>query len=82
MRFLQIILLTTVTLLCPLLASAYVGPGAGIGLIGALGGLIVAILLAFGVILIWPVRMMLRKRKARAAAEAGAIAEIKDGIED
>jgi hypothetical protein len=71
MRQFQKTLPIVFSLLCPTLAYAYVGPGAGIGLIGALGGLIVAILLAVGVILIWPLRMLLRKRKARAAALAG-----------
>jgi len=39
----------------------YVGPGAGMGALGALFGLIVSVLLALGVLLLWPVRMLLRK---------------------
>jgi hypothetical protein len=52
-------------------AVAYVGPGAGISVLGALWGLIVGIIMAVGVILFWPIRMMIRKRKA-AKAEAAA----------
>ena len=53
--------------LLPGLASAYVGPGAGISLLGSLWGLIVAVVLAIGMILFWPIRIMLRKRKAAQA---------------
>ena len=49
-------------------ASAYVGPGAGITVIGALWGLIAGVAVAIGVILFWPIRMMLRKRKANKEA--------------
>jgi hypothetical protein len=45
-------------------AAAYVGPGAGIGVVGALWGLIVGVVMAVGVILFWPIRMMIRKAKA------------------
>lgn len=52
-------------------ALAYVGPGAGISLLGALWGVIVAVVLATGMVLFWPIRIMLRKRKAAKAAAAG-----------
>jgi membrane protein implicated in regulation of membrane protease activity len=51
-------------------AQAYVGPGAGLSLLGALWALLVAILAAVGFIFAWPIRKWLRKRKARRA-EAG-----------
>ncbi len=54
-------------MLSPGIAAAYVGPGAGISLLGALWGLIVGVVLAFGIILIWPIRMMLKKKRAREA---------------
>jgi len=50
----------------PEIAFAYVGPGAGISLIGALWGLIVGVVMALGIVLFWPIRIMLRKRKAAA----------------
>jgi len=57
----------------PGLALAYVGPGAGISMLGAFWGLVVGIVMALGVILFWPIRMMMRKRKAaREEAENNA----------
>ena len=49
--------------LTPLPALAYVGPGAGISMLGALIGVVAAILLAVAGILAWPIRAMLRKRR-------------------
>jgi len=40
---------------------AYVGPGAGLGALGALIGLVASILVALGVVLFWPIRMLLKK---------------------
>lgn len=57
-------------------AFAYVGPGAGISLLGALWGLVIGVVAAIGIILFWPVRVMLRKRKA--AREATAVADAHD----
>lgn len=56
-------------------AAAYVGPGAGISVLGALWGLIVGVVMAVGVILFWPIRTMLRKKKAAKAEAAAADAE-------
>lgn len=41
---------------------AYVGPGAGLSLIGALWGLVAAIFVALGFVIIWPIRRMRRQR--------------------
>lgn len=54
-------------------AQAYVGPGAGLSLLGALWALLVAIFAAVGFILAWPVRKWLRKRKAQRAAKEGTV---------
>lgn len=45
----------------PPAAYAYVGPSAGVGLAGATIGFVVAVVSAVGVILSWPIRVMLRK---------------------
>jgi len=44
-------------------AFAYVGPGAGLTLLGALWGLIVAVVLSLGFILLWPLRKLMRRNK-------------------
>lgn len=43
-------------------AYAYIGPGAGIPILGSVIGLIVTVLLVIGAILIWPIRRILKKR--------------------
>jgi len=45
-------------------AQAYVGPGAGLSLIGALWGLVVAVGAAVGFVVLWPLRRALRGRRA------------------
>jgi hypothetical protein len=51
----------------PVAAMAYVGPGAGITLIGALWAVIVAFVFMVGGLVIWPLRALLRwRRNARA----------------
>jgi hypothetical protein len=49
-------------------AAAYIGPGAGITMLGALWGVIVAIALALAAVLFWPIRILLRKRRKPAGA--------------
>lgn len=44
-------------------ALAYVGPGAGITLIGALWGLIMAVVAALSFIVLWPIRRSLKRRR-------------------
>lgn len=55
-------------------ALAYIGPGSGISLLGGLWGILVAIVLAIGAILIWPIRYVFRRlrRKRRDASKANA----------
>jgi len=54
----------------PSLAAAYVGPGAGLSLLGALWALLIALGTALAFIVAWPLRKMLRRRRMeRAAAE-------------
>lgn len=57
----------------PLAAHAYVGPGAGLGLLAALWGLVAAVGVAVLYVVMWPIRRMRRRRKAeQAAAEKAA----------
>ncbi len=51
-------------------AMAYVGPGAGLTLIGSLIGLVVAIVTALAIILFWPIRALIRKIRGKKTAEA------------
>jgi len=51
-------------------AFAYVGPGAGLSLIGAFWALILAIFTAVFFLLAWPVRRLLRQRGRNRRAES------------
>ena len=44
-------------------ALAYIGPGAGLGALGAVLGFVIAILVAMLIVLSWPIRLLLRKLK-------------------
>ena len=46
-------------------AHAYVGPGAGLTMLGALWGVILALVFIIGGLLIWPVRAYLRRRNSQ-----------------
>lgn len=49
-------------------AHAYVGPGAGVTMLGALWGVILAIIFAVVGLLIWPIRALLLRLKKRGTA--------------
>jgi membrane protein implicated in regulation of membrane protease activity len=60
-------------------AAAYVGPGAGLSLIGAFWGLVVAVVAALSFIIIWPFRRMFRKgRQDRVPATPSGELEAQD----
>lgn len=64
------------TLLFSASAIAYIGPGAGISVLGSLLGIVVTIVVAIGAIVMWPLRKLLKKKRAAAAqaelSDAGA----------
>ena len=67
--------LTTILASCvlcflPLVANAYVGPGAGLSLLGALWALIVAIGAAVIFLFAWPIRRMRRRKREARELEA------------
>lgn len=51
-------------------ALAYIGPGAGVSLFGAAFGLIAAVVSALGFVLLWPIRSLLKKRRAATQAKS------------
>jgi membrane protein implicated in regulation of membrane protease activity len=66
MRLLAMAIIAALTLAAPP-AMAYVGPGAGLSLLGAFWGLLVAILAALAFVIVYPVRRMMRGRRKRPA---------------
>lgn len=50
-------------------AVAYIGPGAGISVLGSLLGILATIFVAFGAILFWPIRKLMKRRKAKKETE-------------
>ena len=56
-----------------LFTLGYIGPGAGIGLIGALFGLVMTVGMALFMVVLWPIRSMLRKVRSSSSphSEAG-----------
>jgi membrane protein implicated in regulation of membrane protease activity len=66
MKFLAMGTITALTLAATP-AMAYVGPGAGLSLLGAFWGLLVAILAALAFVVVYPIRRMMRARNNRPA---------------
>lgn len=46
-------------------AMAYIGPGAGISVLGSILGILGTIVVAIGAILFWPIRKFLKRRKLK-----------------
>jgi type VI protein secretion system component VasK len=59
-------------------ALAYIGPGAGITMLGALWGVIVAVALAIGAVLFYPIRVVMRRFKRPAAPDVRQEAAARD----
>jgi protein-S-isoprenylcysteine O-methyltransferase Ste14 len=71
-RIIVLLLLTAIT--SP--ATAYVGPGAGISVLGSLLGILATIFVAIGAILFWPIRKLMKRKKAKKESEASAGTDI------
>jgi membrane protein implicated in regulation of membrane protease activity len=71
-----------VLLLCSNVVMAYVGPGAGISVLGSLLGILITIVVAISAIIMWPLRKMLKKRKATAATNFNSDTEEPDKPSD
>lgn len=67
---LALLLLALTTM--PQAAWAYFGPGAGVTMLGALWGVLLAVGFALVAFLAWPVRALLRRRRKAAEAVAGS----------
>jgi hypothetical protein len=59
--------LTALLLGSPGLAWAYVGPGSGITLLGALWSVLAGVFIVLSTLILWPLRALLRWRRSRAA---------------
>ncbi|MBB2969932.1 hypothetical protein [Mesorhizobium sp. RMAD-H1] len=59
------LIILLVTLSEPTAAFAYVGPGAGLSLLGALWALLAAVATAIFFVVAWPIRKMVRSRRSR-----------------
>lgn len=71
---LQVILVAAVALAVGIAgpAAAYIGPGAGLSVIGAFWGLLMAVFAALAFIVSWLIRRLLRRRSACADASSTA----------
>lgn len=47
-------------------AAAYIGPGAGLSLLGAFWGLLLAVGAALGFVILWPLRRLFRRNRGKA----------------
>jgi hypothetical protein len=59
-------------------ALSYVGPGASISLLGSLFGLIAAVIVGLGVVLVWPIRRLIRRGRAGTSPAGDSIAASMD----
>jgi len=77
MKRFVVVIMTVSTVFLATAATAYVGPGAAVTLVGALWAVVAAVVLAVVGILIWPIRLMLRRMRGKARAEESPQAQAK-----
>jgi len=65
LKIVILILLACLFLVTASPALAYIGPGAGISVLGSLLSILATIVVAIGAILFWPLRKFMKRRKAR-----------------
>lgn len=51
-------------------AFAYIGPGAGLSMLGAFWGLVIAVLAALSFLILWPFRKAFKKNTSNAKTDA------------
>jgi membrane protein implicated in regulation of membrane protease activity len=78
MKFLAVLAVAVLTL-SALPALAYVGPGAGLSLLGAFWGLLVAVLAALSFVVLYPIRRLMRGRKRPAETRPAATGDVSEG---
>lgn len=66
------ILAAALTVGVTLPAAAYIGPGAGLSLLGAFWGLLIAIAAALGFVILWPIRRLFRRNRTEHPVQAAA----------
>ena len=57
---------------------AYIGPGAGISVLGSLLGVLATIFVAIGAIVFWPIRKFLKRKKARRESSPDSASETEE----
>ena len=79
-----LILLTCLLLVSVSPALAYIGPGAGISVVGSLLSILATIIVAIGAIIFWPLRKYMKRRRARhqSVENRGDGQTIKEGTND
>jgi hypothetical protein len=71
----RLVLLSAVAALVAAPAAAYIGPGVGLGVIGAIFAAIVGFLMIIAGLVWYPVKVLLRKRREKKAAAPASSGE-------